>query len=55
MSKANNLVHPEKKSRSEQPLKDYDFRVDKYGPGTKSSLGKLLFTKEELDDGTTTE
>lgn len=50
-------VHPkeEKKTRFELPFKDYELRVDKYGPNTKSTLGKLLFTKDELDDGSKTE
>lgn len=51
----NNAVKPKKVDRMEVPLKEYDLRVDKYGPGTKASLGKVLFTKEELEDGSSTE
>lgn len=57
MSKELSKVHPKdsKKVRLETPLKEYELRVDKYGPAAKSSLGKMLFLKDELDDGSKTE
>lgn len=50
-----NAVKPKKVDRMDLDLKEYDLRDDKYGPTAKNSLGKILFTKEELEDGTNTE
>ena len=56
-----NSVHPREtnkpsvKEKMGMPLKNYDLREDLYGPEAKPSIGKVLFTKEELEDNSKTE
>lgn len=41
--------------KMKMPLKEYPLKEDKYSAEAKPSLGKVLFTKEELEDNSKTE